>query len=104
MVEEYIFEGNDLKYAIGMESPGFDMNEDDWEVQIRLGKKVLASFTRDNSVYDSEEGQYYICIDHDLLSAGTIDIVFIAHVPDEDFEDGIRDEVDKKRLMIIKKL
>lgn len=103
MAEEIAYEGTDLKYAIVMEAPGFSMEEDDWSVEIRSGKKVLATYPKEDCIVDGD-GQYYVCIEHDVLSVGTIDIVFRASVPDTDFPDGIRDEVDKKKLIVLKKL
>lgn len=98
-----IYLGTDLKVLIEMEAPGFSMSEDNWEVSLKSGGKVLKTFAKDECIEDSE-GKFYICIRAADLKTGTIDIVFHALVPDDDWDDGIRNEVDKKVLAQIIKV
>jgi len=98
-----IYLGTDLKVLIEMEAPGFSMEDDDWEVLLKSGGKTLKTFPKDECIED-EEGKFYICVRATDLKTGTIDIVFHALVPDEDWDDGIRNEVDKKVLAQIIKV
>lgn len=92
--------GTELKYAITITSPGFDMGKDNFEVTLKRGSKSL-HFTKDDLVVD-EDGQYYVCFDSADLGTGMVAAVITAYVPDDDFPDGLRTEVYKMDLVIIK--
>ena len=99
--------GGKTKYAITMECQGFDMNEDDWRVTVSRGPKKVV-FTPQNAVYEEGEGnkpgQWYICLDSRELGPGKCYITFEALVPDDDFEDGIRNEIMRYELININSL
>lgn len=100
---DQFYMGTDLKVLVEMEAPGFSMADDDWEVSLKSGSKVLVTFTKDQCAVD-EDGKYYICVRSDVLRRGSIDIVFHAHVPDDDWDDGIRNETDKQNFAKILKI
>lgn len=102
MATEYTWNGTGLKYAVSMTCEGFDMNEDDWTITVSRGSKSL-KFTKSNAVQDENE-QWYICFDSSYFGAGLMNIVFDASVPDEDFEGGIRHEVQKYELINVQKV
>lgn len=87
------FLGTDLKFIIEIESPGFDMGRDDFEVLLEGGEGSVL-LHKEDMVHD-ENNKWYICFDTKDLGVGLIRATVTAHVPDDDFEDGIRDEVDK---------
>ena len=100
--EEYIWKGTGLKYAVTMTCAGFDMDSDNWTITVARGSQKMV-FDRDNAVQD-DQGQWYICIDTADLAPGRLDIIFDAHVPDGDFESGIRHEIQKYTLTNLKNL
>ena len=75
--------------------------------RIRYGQRRVedhrheVEFTPENAVQD-DNNQWYICFDTAELGPGEVDIIFEAFVPDEDFESGVRREVQKYRLVNIK--
>ncbi len=100
---EYTWSGSGLKYAVNMTCEGFSMNDDDWTITVTRGNKSIV-FDRDTAVYDDGDDQWYICINSSELGPGELFITFDAYVPDEDFDDGIRHEIQKYRLINIKSL
>lgn len=87
------FLGTELKYVIEIESPGFSMDSDDFEVILECGDSSL-HIPKSDMVQD-EDGKWYLCFDTKSLGTGLLRATIIAHVPDDDFPDSIRDEVDK---------
>ena len=101
-VEDECYLGTEKKYIIKIESTGFDMEEDEFEVIIKRGSNVL-TFTKEDIIQDrDEEENWYITFNTSDLGAGVASMTVIAHVPDNDFPDGIRDEVDKFNFLRIK--
>ena len=85
--------GTDLKFIIEIESPGFSMSRDEFEVLLEGSEGEILVPKRD-MVHDAN-GKWYVCFDTNDLGPGLIRATVTAHVPDDDFVDGIRDEVDK---------
>lgn len=98
--DEFTWKGTGLKYAVTMTCDGFDMDTDDWEITVIRGNDQW-TYTSENSIQD-DNGQWYICVDTAALTSGDMYIVFDASVPDEDFEDGIRHEVQQYYLTNIR--
>lgn len=92
--------GGGAKFAVNMTCEGFDMNEDDWTITVTRGSKSI-QFDKDTAIYDGE-GQWYICIDTELLGQGLAMITFEALVPDTDFPSGFRKEIQKYPFINIK--
>lgn len=93
-----IYVGTELKYVVRIEAEGFDMWEHEFEVDIVRGPKKL-HFAKDDMVISDEE--FYVCFDTRELGPGRVYAYITAHVPDSDFQDGIRDEVQKIELLIL---
>lgn len=101
-VEDECYLGTEKKYIIKIESAGFDMEEDEFEVIIKRGSNVL-TFTKEDLIQGrDEEENWYVTFNTSDLGAGVASMTVIAHVPDNDFPDGIRDEVDKFNFLRIK--
>ncbi len=99
-VADECFLGTEKKYLIDIESTGFEMDRDDFEVVIKRGSNTI-TFTKENMVKD-EEDNWYVSFNTSQLGAGVASMIVTAHVPDSDFPDGIRDEVDKFNFLRIK--
>ena len=109
MTSDFTWNGTGLKYAITMTCDGFDMNEDDWTVTVTRGSKKMV-FDKENSIHHTETvgneevDQWYICIPSEDLGPGLLQIIYDALVPDQDFVDGIRHEIQKFDLIMNKGL
>lgn len=110
-IEDEAFLGTEKKYLIKIESSGFDMETDDFEVLLKRGGNTLTIRKEDmvvepyTVIVDNVEvtkKNYYICFNTADLGPGVVSMTVTAHVPDTDFPDGIRDEVDKFNFLRIK--
>lgn len=99
-LEDEVFLGTERKYLIEIQSSGFDMDADDFDIEIKRGPNVIR-YSKADLIKDIE-GNYYITVDTAELGAGAATMTVVAHVPDQDFDDGIRDEVDKFKFLRIK--
>ena len=90
--------GQGLKFALEITSPGFSMEDDDFEVEImnRMTGKSLKIAKTDMLVQD--DGTFVLAFKSGDLGIGELVLTTTAYVPDTDFEDGIRVEIDKKLL------
>ena len=95
--EENTYVGTDLKYALNIAAEGFNMDDDEFEVLLTCGQKQL--LLRKEDLVVDEGGQYYVCFSSVDLGPGVVIAKVTAHIPDDDFEDGFRDEVMKFTLV-----
>lgn len=100
--QERAWVGTGLKFAITITAEGFDQATDDWSVKFICGRKSLEFDKQDMAI--SEDGAYIANVDTSLLGAGTLSVITYAHVPDEDWEQGYRVEVDKQDILYIKEV
>lgn len=92
--------GTKLKYKVEITAEGFSMDENDFEVEVRRGKQSVVITKADMLMHDGDDGmEYYITIDTEALGPGTYEVITRAYVPDDDFEDGVRPEIDKQTLI-----
>ena len=92
--------GTEKKYVIDIRSTGFSMEDDDFEVDIYRGSQTL-HINKSDMIVDYE-GNFYFTFNTADLGVGLATIVVTAHVPDGDFLDGIRDELDTFRFLRIR--
>lgn len=98
--EERAWVGTGLKFAVTITAEGFSQEEDDWKVIFQCGRKSLELNKEDMSV--GEGGTFIANVDTSLLGAGTLSVITYAYVPDDDWEYGVRVEVDKQDILYIK--
>ena len=99
-MEDSAFVGTMLKYAVNITADGFDIAEDGFEIDLSTGKKNL-HFDKADLPFDVNN-QYYLCFDSEKLGPGLVVAKVTAHVPDSDFEGGVRDEVYYFNLVYLK--
>lgn len=87
--------GTELKYKVTMAATGFSMDSDDWSVTIVRGCKSRV-FTKATCIH-GEDG-WYVCFDTSYFGAGQYYGILTAYVPDTDFPDGTRTEVQQVKL------
>lgn len=88
--------GEELKYAVDITATGFSMADDDFDIVITVGNKS-ETYNKLDLVVD-DQGTYYIMIDTTVFKKGDMYATVYAYVPDPDFDDGIRTEIDKVKL------
>ena len=99
-MKDTLFKGTKVKYRIEIESPGFDMAEDDFKIILKRGT-YSETYPKANLI-DREVGdkhEYYLAFDTTPFGPGDIIVTVEAYVPDEDFDGGIRTEIDRFRLV-----
>lgn len=96
--ETYI--GTKLKYIIEIGSSGFSMESDRFTVDIMRGNNAMHFEKYDMETDD--QGNWYVCFDTLALGTGRVTAKVTAYVPDDDYEDGFRVEVQKIDLVNIK--
>lgn len=99
MMKEGAILGTELKFKITIEAQGFSMVDNDFTVEIVRGNK-RKMFAKEDLVYDGE-GNYYVCFDTAEFGAGAVYAIVTAFVPDTDFGDMFRTEVQKVNLLTI---
>lgn len=104
-----VFVGTEVKYKIEITSPGFNMYTDDFNIVLKRGS-VQKRYEKSDLIHEvvSEDGtdkhNYYLCFDTSEFGAGNIVAIVTAYVPDTDFPDGLRTEIDKFDLLTPKSL
>ena len=91
--------GTELKFLLKITADGFSMVDDDFTVTLKRGQ-VTKVFTKDQLVQD-ENDRFYLCFDSAEFGKGLITATITAYVPDDDFDDGLRTEVQKIDLVTI---
>ena len=98
--DDEIYIGTELKYIVEIGAAGFSMLNDRFCVDIMRGPNAL-HFEKDDMEVD-EQGNWYVCFDSLALGTGKVTAKVTAFVPDTDYPDGLRTEVQKMDLIIIK--
>ena len=91
---EYI--GSELKYKVVIAAAGFDIDRDDFQIECICGSKKKLYQKKD--ILLDGQGNYYLAVDTTGFKKGTLYAVTTMYIPDEDFPDGLRTEVDKQKL------
>ena len=96
--DRYIFQGTELKYLLNIQSEGFNMLEDDFKVVIKVHNTSRFVEIPKGEMILTQEDKFLFTLDTSVLGTGDYYISVIAKVPDSDFDDGLRTEVQKKLL------
>lgn len=91
--------GTVKKYKVEIEGEGFDMEEDDFTVEIRRSGQSIV-LHKEDMIHNSDG--FYIAFDTGAMGAGRYEAITRAYVPDDDFEGDVRPEIDKQTLTIAK--
>lgn len=92
--------GSEKKERIEITGDGFSMVDDDFEITLRRGK-VEKTYHKSDLVHNvtivggEEQHEYYLIYDTSDFGVGTLTCIVTAYVPDTDFPDGIRTEIEK---------
>ena len=94
-----IYQGTELKFTLDIQSEGFDMADDDFKVVIKNTKSSVEILKSDMIL--TEDEKYLFTIDTGVMGTGEYWISIFAYVPDDDFDDGLRTEVQKQLLCVV---
>ncbi len=97
--EDKYFVGTDLKFAITINCEGFDMDSDEYELQLRCSNKKVT--LQKSDIVLGDQGEHYLLVDTTQFPSGTLRLIVTAKVPDDDFDNGIRREVGRIDLCYI---
>lgn len=111
MIDDSAFQGTKRKFVVEITSPGFDMGRDEFEVALTRGTiqkvfnksdMIVENYTVIEDGHEVQKQSYYLCFDTRDFGNGVIVATIVAYVPDSDYTDGIRTEVDEFDLLNVK--
>ena len=114
------YKGDEIKFAINLEAPGFDMNNDDFDIEVKSGNTsvkgyknppsgtttpALVIFKETSEPQEGEEGeegeatsQWYAIVDTATLATGTMRVIATAYIVDANANDGVRKNIAVQSL------
>lgn len=99
MNEGRYYVGEDLKFKITLTAEGFSQKDDDYEIDFYCGDNPPLHFNK-SDMKEGLDGDYYLLIDTEEknLKPGVMRMVITAYIPDNDFHDHTRKEVESISL------
>ena len=103
------FVGSEKKERIEIVGDGFSMLDDNFEIILRRGS-VEKTYRKEDIVHNveiidgKEVHEWILCYDTSDFGPGNLTCIVKAYVPDTDFPDGYRTEIEKFPLAPIETL
>lgn len=108
------YKGDEIKFAINLEAPGFDMNTDDFDIEVKSGNTSVKGYKTPPAgtttpalviFKETQEGeggeatsQWYAIADTATLATGTMRVIATAYIVDANANDGIRKNIAVQSL------
>ncbi len=117
------YKGDEIKFAIKIEATGFDMDTDDFDIEVKSGNTSVKGYkdstkSQDTAVRvfyeektvqpDTEDGEepqepvtvkeWYAIVNTATLAVGQMRVISTAYIVDANADDGIRKSIDVKTL------
>ena len=118
------YKGDEIKFAIDINAPGFDIDTDDFEIEVATRRSKVTGYKNvekqedtavvifresaqsdsnsDSSSSDSSQeggsGQWFAIVDTSTLDAGEMRVIMRAFITDANANDGKRVNIDVKPL------
>ena len=117
------YKGEEIKFAIKIEAPGFNMDEDDFDIEFKSGNTSVKGYkdstkSQETAVRvfketttvqpDTEEGEepqepvtvntWYAIVNTATLAVGQMRVISTAYIVDANADDSIRKSIDVKNL------
>ena len=117
------YKGDEIKFAINLEAPGFSMDDDDFDIEVKSGNTSVkgykdASKSQDTDVVifketetvqpetpEGEEPQdpvtvstWYAIVDTSTLAYGNMRVIATAYIVDANANDGVRKNIAVQTL------
>lgn len=108
------YKGDEIKFAINLEAPGFSMDDDDFDIEVKSGNTSVkgykdASKSQDTAVVifketvqpetpEGEEPQepvskWYAIVDTSTLALSNMRVIATAYIVDANANDGVRKNI-----------
>ncbi|MBQ9645324.1 MAG: hypothetical protein IJV24_03065 [Prevotella sp.] len=103
------YKGDEVKFAINLEAPGFSMDDDDFEIEVKSGNTSVKGYKGEQAgassaliifnekVTPAQEGDpdtvWYAIVDTKTLAVGTMRVIATARIVDAKANDGVRDNI-----------
>ena len=91
-------QGDEAKYQVRIEQEGFNMETDDFEIELlwgMLGRKV--TIKKSDTIF-SVDGFFFVFNTDEMVGRVTARCTY--HIPDIDCPDGLRTEVDEQLVCL----
>lgn len=92
-----IQKGEEVKYRITIDKEGFDMYLNNFKVVLYWGNPRLRLSIDKPEMFMDEDGYWYFTFSTEYMD-DDIEVNCIMDIPDDNYPDGIRTEVDKRTL------
>lgn len=113
------YRGEEYKFTINIEAQGFDMNTDDFDIEVKSGNTSVKGYkdatkSQDTTVVIFKEtatlppetegdepttvNTWYAIVDTSSLAVGQMRAISTAYIVDANANDGIRKSIDVKPL------
>lgn len=113
------YKGDEIKFAINLEAPGFSMDEDDFSIEVKSGNTSIKGYKNPTpgsptdvvifketvTIPPEEEGGtpttkdvWYAIADTKSLAIGTMRVIATAKIIDAHANDGVRDNIAVSQL------
>jgi hypothetical protein len=94
-----VYPETDLKFRITNEITDFDVERDDFEIQVMDYYGRSRFFVPKDSFYKDSVGRWYFNVEG--LNTGIYYAKFKCHIPDEDYNKGYRVYTDEQQLCVV---
>lgn len=104
------YRNDEIKFAISLEAPGFSMDDDDFDIEVKSGNSSVKGYKnpeagsptdviiyKDTVTVPPEEGgeektvsTWYAIVDTSALDVGSMRVIATAHIVDINANDGVR--------------
>lgn len=95
-----IQQGQPGKYQILIEHDGFSMTEDDFELKLTWGMRGESLTIPKSAMLQNEGGETFFTFATDAM-VGKVEVECRFWVPDTDFADGVREEIERQPLCFV---
>jgi hypothetical protein len=117
------YKGDEIKFAINIEAPGFSMDDDDFDIEVKSGNTSVKGYkdaakSQDTAVVifkemetvqpETPEGmepqdpvtvsKWYAIVDTSTLALSTMRVIATAYIVDANANDGVRKNIAVQTL------
>ena len=97
MNEGRYYVGEKLKFRITLTAEGFDQDRDRYDIDFYCGDNKVENYTQED-IKNGIDGNHYLLIDTEGMKPGVMRMVITAYIPDNDFDDNERKEIESISL------
>lgn len=117
------YKGDEIKFAINLEAPGFSMDDDDFDIEVKSGATSVKGYKNSESQAstdivifkettttqpETEEGEepaepvtvntWYAIVDTSTLAINEMRVIATAYIVDANANDGVRKNIAVQKL------